>query len=267
MDNNIFNILGELHLDDDLDDDSINNWITPNKTLSSPHSTYSNDNTSYTDIGNYINKKKIKEKHKHKNMLCKNMISKNTCHYGNKCLYAHSLEEQKMSDIRKKAFQLISGEINADTVNIYVNRDLYKTLLSMCDVCEKCVDGKCTGGYNCREGVYDKKYVVCRSDLNNGTCDNINCSKNHLAKKGLKPYFKYIFDSHKDRYTREKHTKENNMKDNDTPTGTLLTTDFFKNIKISNPHLSLDDNADNTDMNSELSDDYNFESSIFEVSL
>jgi hypothetical protein len=260
MNNNIFNILDKLHLDDDLDDESINKWCTPAKTLPSPHSIYPNDNISYTDIGNYINKKKIKltrEKHKHKNMLCKNIISKNTCHYGSKCLYAHSLEEQKTNDVRKKAFQLVGGEIAAETVNIYADRDLYKTLLSMCDICEKCADGKCTGGYNCREGVYDKIYAVCRSDLNNGTCTNVNCNKKHLTKKGLKPYFKYILDLQK-----EKHAK-----DNDTPAGTLLTVDFFKNIKISNPHLSLDDNADTTDMNSEMSDDYNFETSIFEVSL
>jgi hypothetical protein len=260
MNNNIFNILDELHQDDsdDLDDESLNNWRTPNKILS-PRNTHST-NTNYTDIENYINKKKIKltrEKHKHKNMLCKNIISKNTCHYGNKCLYAHSLDEQKMSDIRKKAFQLIGGEIDATTVNIYINRDLYKTLLSMCDMCDKCSTGNCTGGYNCREGVYDKKYVVCRSDLNNGTCDNENCKKKHLSKMGLKPYFKYILESQKEKYTKE----------HDTSIGTLLTADFFKNIKISNPHMSLDDNEDQTDLTSDSSDEYNLESSIFEVNL
>lgn len=261
MNNNIFNILNELHIDDndDSENESVNDWIAPHNNESSPCDTNSDNYETYVDIGNYINKKKTKvrkEKHKHKHMLCKNIISKNTCHYGSKCLYAHSLEEQKMSDIRKKTFQLIRGELDATTINIYVERDLYKILLSLCDMCERCEEGKCTGGYNCREGACDSKYVVCRVDLNNGACENKNCKKVHLTKMGLTPYFKYILDSQKDKQS---------CYDKDS-LGTLLTADFFKKLKIPNSLISLENYSTDTDDDSDM-DDSNFEGSIFEVEI
>lgn len=266
MNNNIFNILGELNISDsdDSENESVNDWIIPPKKISSTGDISQNNYTSYVEIENYMTKKKNKlrkEKHKHKNMLCKNIISKHTCHYGNKCLYAHSLTEQKISDVRKKAFQLVGGELDAAVINIYVERDLYKTLLSMCDMCEKCAEGKCTGGYNCREGVCDKKYLVCRADLNSGTCDTENCTKIHLTKMGLKPYFKYIIDQQ----------AEKQVYYGGESVGTLLTADFFKKMKI----LNSKENAQNCpryfdiDYDTELDAPdnyiYDFESSIFEI--
>jgi len=61
MNNNIFNILGELNISDsdDSENESVNDWIIPPKKISSTGDISQNNYTSYVEIENYMTKKKI----------------------------------------------------------------------------------------------------------------------------------------------------------------------------------------------------------------
>jgi len=123
----------------------------------------------------------------YKKILCKNINNVGKCIYNNKCLYAHSLEEQNVEPIRILAYDMIKKDENLSHIDLSRNKYLYNNLLSLAKECEICLDKKCTGGYNCKHGTCDKKYTICQIDLNKGTCDE-KCGKIHLTKKGLIPY-------------------------------------------------------------------------------
>lgn len=123
-----------------------------------------------------------------KRLLCNNILVYGNCSYGDKCSYAHSLNEQKKDNVRERAYELISDCLNGvDYIvdnDIYDDDELMKTLASLCKVCANCVENKCTGGYNCKFGACDQKFRVCGDDLDD-TCDNTNCKDVHLSKIGL----------------------------------------------------------------------------------
>jgi hypothetical protein len=265
MTNNIYNnLLSDSILTQDSDNsDNLNDessWtVIPKKkkkkkTLHIKNNYKKDYNKSYIKIDNLINSKKNKnnKKENHKKILCKNIISNKVCKYGDKCLYAHSLEEQKLELLRERAYDLIKGKISGENINIYLEKDLYKTLLTLCDLCNKCHNNNCTGGYNCKHGTCRKEFIVCGNNLYNGKC-NGKCGKIHLTNNGLKPYFTYILES-------QKYKKNyNNFKK--ITIGTLLTNNFFKqNINQSNylSDISSDSESDNET-------DVNFNTSIFKV--
>ncbi len=125
----------------------------------------------------------------YKKMLCNNIIKDNDCSYRYKCMYAHSLEEQKLEPIRERAYKLFE-ETNLDHIDLQKDKDLYKTLMVLTNVCNKCSANVCQGGYNCKYGSISFKYKLCVNDLASGDCDNLKCKSIHLTKKGLKPYSK-----------------------------------------------------------------------------
>lgn len=125
--------------------------------------------------------------HNHKKILCKNIIFNNECKYQTKCLYAHTLEEQNVNNLRKYAYDIIKGNNNLSHINLQENIDLYKTLVQLSVICHNCINNNCTGGYNCKYGACKVEYVVCLSDINFNKCTNNTCSKIHLSKRGLKP--------------------------------------------------------------------------------
>lgn len=120
-------------------------------------------------------------------MRCQNIITSGKCSYGVKCLYAHSLAEQKVEGIRKVAMDIILKRPDLSDIDLSTNKKLYSHLKCMSNMCPKCKDGKCTGGYNCKHGACDPGYVVCLEDINKGTCRG-NCGKIHLTNRGLIPY-------------------------------------------------------------------------------
>jgi hypothetical protein len=124
-----------------------------------------------------------------KRILCHNMIYNNECKYGDKCLYAHSLNDQNVNDKRKEAYELLMGNFSLESINLVENDILYKTLLELTRYCKNCNNASCIGGYNCKSGSCDKKYCICANDLNYGDCVNPNCTFIHLSKRGLKPYY------------------------------------------------------------------------------
>jgi len=127
-----------------------------------------------------------------KRILCQNMIMHGKCNYGNKCVFAHNLDEQNVDEMRKQAYSMIKESKDLSNIILKKNYYLYKTLLELTKICENCSKHTCTGGYNCTHGACLEKYVICSKDLNYGTCkghiDEPKCMYIHLTDKGLKPY-------------------------------------------------------------------------------
>lgn len=163
---------------------------------------------------------------KEKRLICFSIINKEPCYYSDHCTYAHSLEDQVIDLDKMYLYQLI---LDRNLMNFSSQHpkadDIYKQLLFLTHLCENCSQNRCTGGYNCRHGVFDKSLKLCRNDLLTGQCLNkiveivvddkiIRKIKNislperysgcinghHLSERNLVPYYKFL------------HQKENNKK-------------------------------------------------------
>lgn len=148
---------------------------------------HDNSHNGWRTVENKKNKKKIRNCNldKYKTTLCRNTFNKGLCDFKCTCKFAHSIEEQILRGVRKIAYDMIKLDDNLGYINLYDDKDLYEELLKLSNVCPKCISNECFGGYNCRDGVFDPKYQICKLDLVKGHCDNENCNKIHLTKKGL----------------------------------------------------------------------------------
>lgn len=174
-----------------------------------------------------INKKKI---------LCLNIIKSGVCKYGNKCLYAHNLNEQQISRNRKEAYEIIKSTKTLVDINLNERVDLYKTLIELTKYCKNCINNNCIGGYNCKSGVYDKKYCICVNDLKYNNCKNNNCNFIHLSKRGLHPFFY--------------NDIENNIENNIQIVKKSEIDELSESLSFSN-----DENSDNENINEENKND------------
>ena len=152
-----------------------------------------------------------------KKILCKNITNSGKCIYNNKCLYAHGLEEQKIEPIRTIAYNMIKTKDDLSHIDLYNDKELYDHLKDLSHVCQSCNNGTCTGGYNCKHGACDKIYVICQTDLNKGTCDNV-CGKIHLTINRLMPYGECLI----------KNMKSKTI----VPSATIINADYFNNQNI-----------------------------------
>lgn len=157
-----------------------------------------------------------------KKMLCNNILLSKACHYGDKCMYAHSLEDQNVDTIRSKAYGLITGK---ERLIDKPDRELARVLLQLTKLCDACVKGSCPGGYNCKYGVFDRRYQVCPDDLRYGVCYNTTCNSVHLTNMGLLPLNSTtrIEPLHIIKYTDRSKTVP-------IPEATLLSDDFFARL-------------------------------------
>jgi hypothetical protein len=178
------------------------------------------------------------DKNSFKKILCYNIIYNGSCKYGDKCLYAHSLEDQNINKMRKEVYDILKCDSDLSAINLKEDYELYKTMLEMTKYCKNCNNNMCKGGYNCKSGVYDKKYCICINDLNYGYCHNYNCNFIHLSKRGLKPYY-----DNKKKQTITKSQDENN---------TLFQSN---EEKINNIFCELQKNINNTNNKSDKSSD------------
>lgn len=140
-----------------------------------------NDDTKTTDNSTLALKKKV---------MCYNMLNKKKCDYGAKCVYAHSLSEQKIIPLRHKAYTIIKTVTDLSNINLVTDNKLYEMLLQLTKVCALCSKDQCSGGYNCRYGAINAKCKICYDDLVYGNCKKQCCQFIHLTEKGLVPYFK-----------------------------------------------------------------------------
>lgn len=136
-----------------------------------------------------------------KKLLCYNIVNNLKCVYKNKCMFAHTLEEQNKEQLRSFIIDMIYKLDNLSNINIYENKILYDELLIYTKECKNCINKKCPGGYNCKFGTCLKENKICYNDLVHGKCYNIlnvlifNDIKNyrcihglHLSEKKLIPY-------------------------------------------------------------------------------
>lgn len=125
-----------------------------------------------------------------KKILCVNIINKLQCNYGNKCMYAHSLSEQKIEPLRHKVYTIIKCADDLSNIDLLSDPKLYENLLQLTRICIACSKGQCPGGYNCRNGAVNIKSKICYEDLVYGNCKKNDCTAVHLTDKGLVSYFK-----------------------------------------------------------------------------
>jgi len=157
----------------------------------------------YDDDYNYNN-----ENDNLKKILCHNIIFNTTCKYGNKCLYAHNLDEQNINSNRKCAYDILNNNNQLNNIDLKKNIYLYKALLSLTKICENCNKNKCIGGYNCKSGACSKKYCICVDDLNYGICKCVKCDLVHLTKRGLKPYYQKTILNQDNKLNNKKQNNE-----------------------------------------------------------
>jgi hypothetical protein len=184
-------------------------WDYNRKEKRTPYPDYKkNRNYDYDE-------KKVKENYK--KMRCLNIINSGSCTYGNKCLYAHSLEEQKVDGVRKMALDVILKRTDLSDIDITANKKLYAHLKCMSNMCVKCKEDRCTGGYNCKHGACNLGCVVCLEDMNKGTCKG-ECGKIHLTNRGLIPYGVRI--------TKPAYGKSDRIKP------VVIDDNFFKHLNV-----------------------------------
>lgn len=123
-----------------------------------------------------------------KRILCYTTLVEKNCHYGKKCMYAHTLDDQKIDDDRMEAYKILKNNSDLSNINLLSNNKLFISLKQLTKLCSYCMKGCCPGGYNCKFGTFDKKYQVCYDDLMSGNCKKKQCGLQHLTIRGLKPY-------------------------------------------------------------------------------
>jgi hypothetical protein len=133
-----------------------------------------------------------------KKILCLNILNKKECVYGNNCIFAHSLEEQNKDKYKNMIINFIKNNKDLSKINLMDDIKLFNELMVFTNKCEKCLNKKCSGGYNCKYGVCNLNLLICRDDLLNGNCCN-ECMKDenhnmrcingiHLTYKKLIPF-------------------------------------------------------------------------------
>ena len=152
---------------------------------------------------NNVNTKKNDTVLNNKKILCFNMLNNKKCNYGNKCVYAHSLSDQKIDSLRHKAYTIIKSAENLSHIDLLVDQKLYDTLVQLTKMCSLCNKNLCPGGYNCRNGAINMKSKVCYEDFMFGNCKRNNCLATHLTTRGFIPYNKQ-----KNNYKNEQLMKE-----------------------------------------------------------
>jgi len=140
------------------------------------------DNIEYINNGEQINSNRIDEKNKR--LMCNNILKTTKCCYGDKCVFAHSLKEQRKDPIRKFIYNIINKKDDVNNIEIIHDKNIIKILYLFTKKCLSCEQNKCPGGYNCNTGVISSQYILCEHDLSHGFCVSSKCNKLHLSKKG-----------------------------------------------------------------------------------
>lgn len=217
MDNNTnrFSIL--------LSDETDNECSDTNSSISSYSSQLKNTTISPKPDSPKIilEQSKITKTNKNR-ILCRNMIKFGKCNYKNKCIYSHSIETQTKDPLRKKVYEMIIDNNNLSDINIVKNKSLFNTIKQLTKVCKKCIVQECPGGYNCKFGVFDKKYQLCYIDVMSGRCLNLDCKLVHLTKKNFVPYDIQKFNN------KNKSKNEKNLK----KTRILKQVDKIKKLRL-----------------------------------
>ncbi len=184
----------------------------------------------------------FEENQNKRKILCNNFLKGEQCQYGEKCLYAHSIAEQKMDYMRKKAYDIIQNEFDLSYLDLGTKSDedsseLQKQLYILTKVCPDCINKKCAGGVNCKFGVYMPSLQICYEDMYSGKCTGKECKKVHLTKRGFNPINKN--KKHEEYKKNKKRITNINI-----PKGIEITDDFFLSDNFKNLLVESDLNID-----------------------
>jgi len=163
-----------------------------------------------------------------KKILCYNILNTNKCSYGNKCMFAHSIEEQKKENYKEFIINLILKNNNLSDINICEDSKLFNEMMVFTKECKNCIIKKCNGGYNCKYGTCLPNLKICKTDLITGKCknekNNISCIDGiHLTEKKLIPYDLQLYTYPNTNFL----LYDNNIITNKI----ILNSDNMKNIK------------------------------------
>jgi|AntRauTorckE6833_2_1112554.scaffolds.fasta_scaffold16447_2 hypothetical protein len=142
-----------------------------------------------------------------KRVLCYNVLNNKDCNYKNKCMYAHSLSEQKIDTIRHKVYTILKDDNDLSNLNVVNDKKLFETLTQLTKICIQCAKGVCPGGYNCRNGALNQKYRICYEDLMYGNCRRPKCYSIHLTDRNFRPYTEQKNDLRSFQETKEQEQK------------------------------------------------------------
>lgn len=260
--NNIFELLSDEYTEPNIKVNKYNllkKDVTSNKNMSK-NEKKKDQSINVQNENNTIQQKEILRNNQRK-LLCNNRLKK--CSYGNKCMYAHTYEEQHIEPDRKIVYDIIMNlHHNKDPIDITKN-GMIKTFLTLTNVCSGCINNTCPGGYNCKYGVFDKKYQICINDLTTGKCDNIHCTLVHVTKYGIIPINKTALLANKNT------NFINNIKRNNENSYDNINKSNEKIINILiNHNENIDDNTIDNDIDiekylNEKDSDDEYERSIF----
>lgn len=155
-------------------------------------------------------------------LLCFSLVTGQKCKYDKKCAYAHSLYEQDIDENRLESY----NRILTKSFEPMDTQD-YTVLSIQTRFCDQCIENKCAGGYNCRNGCCTPELKLCNDDFNTGLCKNPTTNRSmsecitnkfsvgkqeyvccdngiHLSVCGFVPYNKYV--DNKEQLTKAEHT-------------------------------------------------------------
>lgn len=136
-----------------------------------------------------------------KKLLCYNIVNNCKCAYKNKCMFAHTLDEQIKEPMRQYIHNMLYKWDDLSEINLNEEKALLNELIILTKECKNCMGKKCPGGYNCKFGVCLRENKICYNDLMYGKCYNMLMETNennnvlykcihgiHLSEKKLIPY-------------------------------------------------------------------------------
>ncbi len=140
-------------------------------------------------------------KDNYKKLLCYNIVNNCKCVYKNKCMFAHTLDEQVKEPIRQYIHNMLYEWDDLSEINLNEDKNLLDELILLTKECKNCMGKKCPGGYNCKFGVCLRENKICFNDMMYGKCYNMLMEINnngfmlykcihgiHLSEKKLIPH-------------------------------------------------------------------------------
>lgn len=237
----------------------------------------------------------MENKYNFKKLLCYNIVNNCKCVYKNKCMFAHTLEEQKKEPIRQYIYNMLYVWEDLSNININEDKTLLNELIIMTKECKNCINKKCPGGYNCKFGTCLKENKICYNDLYYGKCYNTTIESNqneiilnrcingiHLTEKKLIPYNQRILSDITNFETKSllKNNIGFNLKNNiisillndntikyvkDIVSNKINKTELINNLKITNQLLIKSFSKNDNDLNEkdnifdDIVEEYNLE--------
>lgn len=161
-----------------------------------------------------------------KRMLCYNTLNKKPCTYGNRCKFAHAINEQKIDPVRFKAYSILKDQNNGglEGIDLVNNKRLLNVFIQLSKVCYFCSKNICPGGYNCRNGATNIEYKICYDDLMYGNCNKDDCNGVHLTVRGLAPYSKQMISNNCS------NNKADDILNSTSSSNLISTTNLFSSL-------------------------------------